>query len=481
MNPTDFASIRKSDAEEMAMVDPSCLSDPTDRTHRAELYVLGSMMRDPDLTDEGLRLLKSSDFYHATHQVIFQSIQRIIEEKRTPAATAVFDDIKKSGKAHFFKNDSPVESLASAITFCIAGNDFSYYVAQVKDHAMKRALYSTINEMARDLTLKANNGEIEEWSGQPARELASEYSVKLSKICEDGSTNDLISILQSSSNVMRQIDEDQKSRDPSEVIRGVRTGISGIDAIIPSFEPGELVIIAARPGVGKSALATMIARNVAMEGGKVLFFSLEMPHEQQTRRILSMSSNVSLQTIRGHQKMSDDEADRLFRVSNEVSRLPIMYCDKRGMTSTQVAIEIRSAKRKYGDLSLVVVDYLQLLRAENPRDTRTLQIGYATKMLRNVAGEVGCPIVCLAQLNREAEKHGGSGTSKPRLIDLRDSGEIEQDADIVCFLHVEPETAHLPVQNVNYIIAKQRNGETKEVPLQFARAFTKFADAPVMM
>lgn len=481
MTPSDFANMRKSDAEEMAMVNAANLESPTDRTHRAELYVIGAMMKDPDLTDEGLRVLKHSDFYHAPHQIIFQSIQRIVDEKRAPSATAVYDDIKKTGKAQFFANEQPIPLLALAIEYCIVGNDFSYMAAQVKDHAMKRMLTATISELTRDLSVRQSDNTFQEWSGEPAREIASKYSVRLANICEESSQSELVSIMQSASNVIRQVDEDQKPKDPAECLRGVRTGVDGIDAVIPSFEPGELVILAARPGVGKSAMATLIARNVAMNGGKVLFFSLEMPHEQQTRRMLSMSSNVTLQTIRGHQKMTADEADRLFQINNEIARLPVMYCDKRGMTSTQVAIEIRSARRKMGSLSLVVVDYLQLLRAENPRDTRNLQIGYATKMLRNVAGEVGCPIICLAQLNRDSDKHDKSGTTKPRLTDLRDSGEIEQDADIVCFLHPDQTTVHLPVQNVEFIIAKQRNGPTTEVPLQFARAYTKFSEPAVPM
>ncbi len=274
---------------------------------------------------------------------------------------------------------------------------------------------------------------------------------------------------------------DQRQRDrvqPRPVIGGsVRTGLVSVDGIIPAFEPGELAIIAARPGVGKSALAALFARNVAMDGGHVLFFSLEMPHVQQTVRMVAMTSGVGMAALKGHREIRHEEYDPVLAATQSISRLPIAYQDRRGVTSEQVAAEVRAYARKVGRLSLVVVDYLQLLKPENPRDNRNYQIGLATKTLRNVAGEVGCPILCLAQLNRSVEGR----SDEPRLSDLRDSGEIEQDADIVAFLHVEPATANESTQRVKFIVAKQRNGATATTVLNYVRGHTLFTDDIVPM
>jgi replicative DNA helicase len=314
---------------------------------------------------------------------------------------------------------------------------------------------------------------------EPARDIASRFSRSLGEVADLSPGSELIPMPASTIATSRAIDSAHANRDEPARRSGITTGVNVIDGIIPSIEPGELMILAARPGVGKSALAALIARNVAFMGGKVLFFSLEMPHVQLTTRILAMTSGVSLPALRGHRPMSEAEKDTVHRtLTNEVSQLPIHYCYRCGLTAEQIASETRTYARKIGRPSLVIVDYLQLLRAERLGDNRNYQIGAMTKTLRNVAGEVGTPMLVLAQMNRQSE----SESREPKLSDLRDSGEIEQDADLVTFLHLpQPNTNGAAEIDVSFIVAKQRQGQVGKVELKYTRKTTLFSDRGVPM
>jgi replicative DNA helicase len=454
---------------EMKQGDPLILDREYDRAERAEMYVVGAMMMSFDFARDGVRLLRESEFSFHACKVIFAAIGRILADNRVPSMEAVYDDLRKQGLKEEL-GPSPAEFLAMCFQFCVVGVDFNYKVGVIRDLAAKR-------DMKRIAALVVNQCDQRE----PAVDIANRAATQFGKVADTSNIAELVPMVTSTHAVSRQIDIAHTCRgEPSRT--GIMTGVSGIDKIIPGMEPGELIVIAARPGVGKSALAALIARNVAFFGGKVMFFSLEMPHAQLTTRMLSMTSGVSLSAIRGHRALTENEKELIFNtLGKDLAQLPIVYCDRRGVTAEQVASEVRTFARKSGKPALIVVDYLQLLRADNPRDNRNYQIGMMTKSLRNVAGEVGSPIIVLAQLNRAVE---GRDAGEPRLSDLRDSGEIEQDADIVTFLHHRPnpnEPHDAPEINVSLIVAKQRQGSVGKVELTYTRRTTLFSDPIVPM
>jgi len=449
-------------AYEMSQGDPSCLDrDDYDRTARAEMYVVGGMMLNYDHAREGVRILSESDFYGHHTRIVFNSVRRILSENRAPSMEAVFDDLTRMNLRDEFINGTASSYLSMCFRFCVAAVDFVYKAGVIRDMAAKRLMKRIAAEMI---------GQCE--SREPSRDIASRYARTLGEVADLSPGSELIPMPASTIATSRSIEAAHMHKGEPARRTGITTGVNAIDGIIPSIEPGELMILAARPGVGKSALAALIARNVAFLGGKVLFFSLEMPHVQLTTRILAMTSGVSLPALRGHRDMSEAEKDTVFRTLNtELSQLPIHYCDRRGITAEQVASESRRP-------SLVVVDYLQLLRADRGGDNRNYQIGAMTKTLRNVAGEIGSPMIVLAQMNRQSE----SESREPKLSDLRDSGEIEQDADIVAFLHLaQTATSDKAEIDVSFIVAKQRQGTVGKVELTYTRRTTCFSDRTVPM
>lgn len=203
-----------------------------------------------------------------------------------------------------------------------------------------------------------------------------------------------------------------------------------------------------------------------------------MSEQELMERITAVESGVSLSVIRGSRKVQQFEAEEIYNsLTNELPRLPFYFVDRRGVTAEEIAVTARAFSRSHNGIDLIVIDYLQLLRPENPRDPRHLQVGQSAKIIRNLAGELKCPILCLAQLNRESEQRGG----QPRLSDLRDSGEIEQDADVVLLMSRSTTDPRAEIQEIEVHIAKNRNGPTGTIQLDFVRSVTKFASKVVPM
>jgi replicative DNA helicase len=257
---------------------------------------------------------------------------------------------------------------------------------------------------------------------------------------------------------------------------GLSCGYPDLDTVLGGLRPGQLVVVGARPGGGKTALGLSVAARVAMAGEPVMVFSLEMPADQIGDRLLAMGSGVSVARLTRGDRLSDGEVIRVATATGPswVGGASLHVDDAPDMPAARVAAKTRRAVRRHG-VALVVVDYLQLLRPENPRDNRVQQVGLAARRMKQVARECGVPLVLLCQLNRQVEQRGND---KPRLSDLRESGEIEQHADMVILLHTRPDQPQdAAVWEIDAVVAKNRNGPVGDVPLLYRRATTFFENA----
>ena len=264
--------------------------------------------------------------------------------------------------------------------------------------------------------------------------------------------------------------------------RGISTGIADLDGLIGGLRPGKVYVIASRPSVGKSAFAQSIVAHVALRIGRpVGIVSMEMKAAEISARLIAMESGVALDVIEGTAHGSFDSADLVHAAAERIDKAPIYVEETARMTSGSISLRCRRLKTRVRDLALIVVDYLQLTESTGKKsDNRQIEIAEASRALKVLAGELNVPIIALSQLNRDIEKQTGKKKREPQLSDLRDSGAVEQDADVVAFLtrDTEPE-AQTPyaIQDARLLIRKQRNGPLGVVNLHFLGAATRFTGA----
>lgn len=435
------------------------------RAEAAETNIVGMMLRYHDHARTAVQHLSEKEFVFTPARITFSAIGEVIREGREPELASVLDAIVRAKQQHQFPENNPGLFIYEAFEIGTGGCGLEYFIGLVRDLAAKRELISILAKFQDEIDTR-----------EPAGHIANRFIRSAGSVADRDATSLVVSLKQSSINVANRIDS--LNRTGAIPQQGVATGIADLDKMTGGFQSGQLIILAARPSVGKSALAGLLARNVAQEGGRVLFFSLEMNERELTERMLAMTAGVPLSAIRGQRRINPDEVTLAWNVlTNEFPQLPFAFIDRRGLTAEELASDARAYARANGELSLIVIDYLQLLKSENPRDPRHLQIGMSTKTARNLAGELKCPVLCLAQLNREVESRGGA----PRLSDLRDSGEIEQDADVVMFLHRLTSDRSLPVHDIDLIIEKQRNGPIGTVELSYSRSHTRFTERHLPM
>ena len=264
-----------------------------------------------------------------------------------------------------------------------------------------------------------------------------------------------------------------------KTIGGVETGFTELDNLCGGLHNSELIILAARPSMGKTAFAMNIAEHVAFIGKlPVLFVSLEMACVELVDRLLCSAAQVNGHRLRNG-TISKEDRQRLVQKMGEISQAPLFIDDTPGRTLTEIAAVARRLKRKEAGLSLIVIDYLQLIEPDNPRDPRQEQVARIARRLKMMARELEVPVLCLAQLNRQAE---ASRDNRPRLNHLRESGAIEQDADVVMFVHREEyyqsteEDKERVKGKAEIIVAKQRNGPTNDVELLWQQDYTRFVN-----
>ena len=449
----------------------------------AEQAVIGSILVSNEIFDEINLILKSNNFYDPMHQKIFSAIENLIFRGMLANPITLKNYFEDE------KDDLNVPDYLVKVTkFSTSIRQATEYSKIIYDMFVRRELIK-ISEQTID-TAKLNDLRT---SGQSIIENSEKL---LYELAEKGSS---YSSLMSFDKALRQtIDMASAAYKNEQGIVGVPTGLRDLDDRLGGLHKSDLIIIAGRPGMGKTALATNIAFNAAQklqESGKekasIAFFSLEMSSEQLSTRILAEQSKIKSNDIR-RGRISDEQFDRFLETSKNISELPLYIDETPALTIAAMSNRARRIKRLYG-LDLIIVDYIQLMRGNlNYKDGRVQEVSEITQGLKAIAKELSIPVVALSQLSRQVEQRDNK---KPQLSDLRESGSIEQDADVVMFVyresyylenkepkpatveHAEWQAKMNEVSNLaELIIGKQRHGPTGNVFLEFEAMFTKFKD-----
>ena len=436
------------------------LDHPPPYDAEAEMGVLGSILILPDTCDDVAMILRAEDFYDEAHQRLFRQMQAMHDAGRKIDVTLLVDRLKANGDfeaiggaAYLYKISQAVPNAAHA----------RYYARIVREKSTLRSLIQAGTEILRDA-----------YEAQRApKQLLSEAEQRIFSILDARGSATIASIRDILHESMDRLDARMRGE---HVGGGVETGFSDLDKLMGGLHNSELIILAARPSMGKTAFAMNIAEYVALELQEpTLFVSLEMSRIELADRLL-----CSVARVNGHHMrtgtISATDRQRLVETAGRISQSPLFVDDSPSRSVTEVAAAARRIRRREKGLGLIVIDYLQLLEPDNPGDSRQEQVARMTRRLKGLAREADVPILCLAQLNRQAED---SRDHRPRLSHLRESGAIEQDADVVMFVHREEYYHRGEAQQefaglAEIIVAKQRNGPVGDVELRWEKDYTRF-------
>ena len=432
----------------------------------AEQAVLGAVLIDENAFDLVAGLLKTGDFYLLAHQHVYAACEELAKEAQTIDAVMVNHRLGARGLLGTAVPRELVFSLARSVG--VAAN-VTHYARVVQDLARGRKMMLTAQRVV----------EQGYESGANVQSFLDAAQQDVFGAAQGSSSDTLRRIKDPMMAAVENLEAIQKRvAEGKSFITGVPTGFASLDRNTLGLQPGTLSIIAARPSVGKTAFALNLAANAALKGKKVAFFSLEMPSDQLALRLLAAEAKLDWRKLSQGQ-LGRNEWDRIFNHAERIAAAELWLDDNFVLTPVELRSKCRKIQRE-GGLDLVVVDYLQLMHAPSDRmnGSREQEIATISRSLKALANELKIPIVALSQLNRGVEKRKGE---PPMLSDLRESGAIEQDADIVMFLHRqedEDREAGPPgdTQQVQLIVAKQRQGPLATIDLVFFRTNTFFAE-----
>ncbi len=427
----------------------------------AEASVLGGLLLDNSAWDRVGDMLTDQDFYRFEHRLIFAAISTLINGSRPADVITVYENLQALGKADEAGGLAYLNSLAQYVP---SASNIRRYAEIVRERSILRKLVSASDEIA---THAFNT------QGREVAQILDEAEQKIFSIGEEGSR--MKQGFQSmDSLVVELLDRvEEMSQNPND-ITGVPTGFYDFDRMTSGLQPGDLIVLAARPSMGKTALAINIAEHVAVhEGLPVAVFSMEMGASQLAIRIVGSIGRIDQSRLRTG-KLSADEWPRLTESIEKLRNVSLHIDETPGLTPSELRANARRLARQCGKLGLIVVDYLQLMSgSSSDGDNRATEIGEISRGLKMLAKELQCPVIALSQLNRSVETRTDK---RPMMSDLRESGAIEQDADVIMFIYrddyynkdsKEPGVAEV-------IIGKQRNGPTGTVKLAFLKPITKF-------
>jgi replicative DNA helicase len=433
----------------------------------AERGVIGGVLRDPDTLPTVQQVIKTDNFYFDAHQKIYQAICDLANENQPFDLVLLHERLKKNKQLDDVGGVMYLTELWDSVP---TGANAEYHAKIVRDTAMVRSLIHAGTEILRDAYDRT----------QSADELVSQAERKIMDIAKEGMVGETKTLTESIHEALQRLDS--RIGKDNLGISGLPTGYVDLDNMLAGLQNSELVIIAARPSVGKTAFALNLVRNVITGHGPgaggsppvVLFFSLEMARVELAERLLCCQSRVDSHKVRkGH--LNSDDIQKLMDAGDVLRRARLYLDDTPSRSMIQIAATCRRIQKKHereGGLRLVVIDYLQLIEPENRRDPRQEQVAQISRRLKFLARELNIPVVALAQVNRASEDRQDH---KPRLADLRESGSIEQDADTCLMLHRPGKFDGTLDDNIlEVIIAKQRNGPTGEVTLTYLKQFNRY-------
>jgi len=428
----------------------------------AEKAVLGSILLKPDVCDDVALVVRPDDFHDESHQILYRHLVDLHDGGKRIDATIVLERLRTKGDLDRIGGAPAIADMLETVPHAAHA---AHYAQIVRDKSMLRSLIDASTDILRDAYDSADE----------PRELLARAESRIFEILEHRSSAEAKPIDEVLEDVMVRMDARMKHE---HALGGVETGFTDLDTLCGGLHNSELIILAARPSMGKTAFAMNIAEHVAISARQpVLFVSLEMACLELADRLLCSAAQVNGHRLRNG-TISQEDRRRLVQKSAEISSAPLYIDDTPGRTLTEIAAVARRLKRRQG-LALVVIDYLQLIEPDNPRDPRQEQVARIARRLKMMSRELDIPVLCLAQLNRQAE---ASRDNKPRLNHLRESGAIEQDADVVMFVHREEyyqttdEDRERVKGQAEIIVAKQRNGPIGDVKLLWQHDYTRFVN-----
>ena len=430
----------------------------------AEQALLGSILIKPECFDHVGGMISSDDFYLEEHKHIYSALLRMYSQSKMIDTVTLVNALVEQGDRDEAGGIQYITLIAESVPSAANVKD---YARIVKDKATLRRLIGICDEINRDAYEEAS----------PVRTIIDSAEQKIFDISNNSDVKEFRHIRDILQNVYRDIETTVEMKG---AVTGAKTGFSGLDRMLVQMGKGDLVIVGARPGMGKTSFALNIATNVAKNSKKsVAIFSLEMSGEQLVTRIISSEALVDSHALRTGQ-LKPEDWDNIAGVVSSLSGSEIYIDDTSQITTT----EMKSKLRRLPNLGLVVIDYIGLMQSTSNSDNRAQQVGEISRNLKVMAKDFGVPIVCCAQLNRGTESRPGAG-KRPTLADLRDSGSIEQDADIVLFLYRDeyykdisgqegdPDSAD-SANTAEVIVAKNRHGSVGNVKMGWIGQFTKF-------
>jgi len=425
----------------------------------SEQSVLGGVMLDNTAWDKIADLIVASDFYRKDHRIIFAGIAALAEDSRPCDVITVSEYLDNRGE---LEAAGGLEYLATLANETPGAANCRAYAKILRERSTLRALIAAGNEIS---------GSAYTTEGRSASELVDEAERRVFEIAEKGARGK-VGFKPLKNILPAAVDRIDLLHQSDGSITGVSTGYNKFDEMTAGLQPGDLIIIAGRPSMGKTTLAVNIAENAAI-GGKVptAIFSMEMPSQQLAFRMISSLGRVDQTHLRTG-NFPDEDWSRINTAVQLMSDAPIYIDDTPAMSPTEIRARARRLKREHG-LGLIVIDYLQLMQVHGNTENRATEISEISRSLKALAKELEVPVIALSQLNRGVEQRPDK---RPVMSDLRESGAIEQDADLIIFIYREEvynqDTPRKGVADIS--IAKQRNGPIGDFPLTFVGRFTKF-------
>ena len=432
----------------------------------AESSVLGGLLLDRDSWYRVSDIVSENDFYRHEHRLIFGAISALASANKEADAVTVFEHLQRSGKE---KEAGGLAYIAGLAQYVPSAGNIRRYAEIVRERAILRQLVGASDEIATS----AFNPE-----GKSVANILDEAEQKIFQIGQTASARKPDDWESSEEGMVRVIDAIQKRCDGVEDF--LPTGLTELDNKLDGgMREGEVIVIAGRPGMGKTSLALSIAEHCAEQRRAVTaVMSMEMPGLQVHNRRVSMHSHVPLHKIKRPDRMNEMDWSRFTSAIEDLRNIPVYVSDQTALNINQLRGKARAIKRKHG-LRLLVVDYIGLMEGTDRKANRATQLGEVSRGIKALAKELGITVLLLAQLNREVEKRANM---RPIMADLRECGDIEQDADAILFVHrpivAKPDLSPEWKYYAEIIIAKQRDGETADITVQYLGERVQFSDWP---
>jgi replicative DNA helicase len=444
------------------MLAPVATGDPRVMPHNleAEQSTLGGMLLSQEAVAEVFEAVSASDFYAPKHELIYNAILNLFGRGEPTDVIAVSDELNKQGS---LMKAGGADYLHSLTSYVPTAANASYYAKIVADKAILRRLIEAGTRIAQ--SGYESQGEVED--------LVNQAQAEVYRVASQAAGEDYVGLSDSIEDAIREIEFAQKR---GGELTGIPTGFIDLDALTHGLHPGQLIIVAARPAVGKSTFALDMARAAALKNNQAtIFFSLEMGRAEIAMRMLSAESSIYLQSMRKG-TVSESDWTRLAAVRGRINDAPLYIDDSPNMSLVEIRAKCRRLAQQV-DLKMVVIDYIQLMSSGKKVESRQQEVSEFSRALKLLAKELNIPVIALSQLNRQAEQ---AKDKRPELSHLRESGSLEQDADVVVLLHREGiyERDHPRAGEADLILAKQRNGPTGTVTVAFHGQYSRFVNMP---